>query len=314
MSEGPSLEIRDQHLISKVLLKQWARGGVLSRVSLRFGTVQKRSPKAEGFEPWYVRGHESVRLEQVWKTTEDRVPEALAAATAGTLFQSRTNIGVIKDLLALHAVRSRQMADMWQRSLARSEHKTRIASLLELISDEEVLAAHFRARTGLEPGGSATLIAERDYLLDELELRLGRGGAGFASALEEQFQQMRDYLAVRGLEIGIAQTSELVIGDNPALTYDKDNGKIGFLQGARLGEADSFVLPLGPQHVVGGGGDNVYRELQEHAVAFLNEMQLLGSQRRVYCTPDGSGLDWVLTRRTEILATVQDSSSGEHGA
>ena len=57
--------------------------------------------KVDNFVPWA-----SASVERLWKETEDKLPDALAAMDAGTLLGSATDAAVIKSAIALHFARS----------------------------------------------------------------------------------------------------------------------------------------------------------------------------------------------------------------
>lgn len=49
----------------------------------------------------------SASAEKLWKETEDRLPDALAALDAGTLLNDAGHVSVIKSAIALHFTRSK---------------------------------------------------------------------------------------------------------------------------------------------------------------------------------------------------------------
>jgi hypothetical protein len=239
------------------------------------------------------------------------VRRALAAVTARTLFDHPTHVGTVKDLLALHLVRARHTAVMWERALENSLDEGHGATIVAMADDAEFLAGHFRDRMGLELGGLGALLEERHRILAELDARIGLGSGGFANSLEEQFAKVRDYLEPRGLEIGVAEQGQFLIGDNPAVTHNRDSGAIGLLGGATLGASDELVMPLGPRYVVGGGGNNQYLQVPISGVAHINVLQMRAAFAKVYCQP-GVGLDeWALSKRDEYLTAISAEQASD---
>jgi len=280
--------IERQHTVSRVVLRGWSVQGRFGRVDLRWGTANEHtSPRAEGFDRWFVRGGRSTASEELWKSIEDKVGPAIAAVADGTIYARGQLAQALKDLVALHVVRSTSATEMWARAIQRSDH---LRGLLEAIDDPVILRGHHEERTGLVAAGNEALEIERAYLLSEAERRLGQGSEAFADNLEEHLEQVRVYFTERTFEIGVAREGELLIGDSPALTVDHQRRAVGFLQGVPLNQADSLVFPLTPTLVFAGGGEPAYRDLARAAVGNVNRIQVAGAVRRVFFRP-GSGLD-----------------------
>jgi hypothetical protein len=287
--------------VSKLLLKRWTRNGKLVAYNLRFGTHRLRYPGAEGFRRWFVKGARSESTEQLWSTVETRSPQALQAVEEGSVFEQPDHLATLKDLLALHAIRSRSLEVMWSNALERGSKSQSIAEILRMVNDPHVLAAHFHERTGLHVAGAEVLAAERERILAGLESRIGTGSEGFATSLAEQFATLRDYLGPRGFDIGVVDDGELLVADNPAVTSDSETGRVGFLGGATIGQSDWFVLPVGPHHVVAAGGSNAYVDLSRDSAERLNMHQIRVAHERVYFCPDGELLEWVERARRRLL-------------
>jgi hypothetical protein len=98
---GPALgHVTEQHLISKVLLKRFAepsgpRRGLICPFRLEYPPARHRLVGADGcakvnnFVAWA-----SASVERLWKETEDRLPDALAAMDPGTLFSNAGHVSV----------------------------------------------------------------------------------------------------------------------------------------------------------------------------------------------------------------------------
>lgn len=88
-----------QHVVSQVLLRRWAEDGFIRAVNLRWGTIAPKSPRAEGFVPWFVQSDFSTVIEHIWKDIEDRTPAVLDQVEDGTVFDSArrdSNIQVLR--------------------------------------------------------------------------------------------------------------------------------------------------------------------------------------------------------------------------
>ena len=66
-------------------------------------------------------------MERLWKETEDRLPDALAAMDAGTLFRDPGHVSVIKPAIALHFARSKAAQvihpRVWTETVARGRRR-----------------------------------------------------------------------------------------------------------------------------------------------------------------------------------------------
>ena len=63
-------------------------------------------------------------MEKLWKETEDRLRDALAAMDAGTLFADPGHVSVIKSAIALHFTRSKATQVIHARVWARPSSET----------------------------------------------------------------------------------------------------------------------------------------------------------------------------------------------
>ena len=283
MTAKPSGAVRRQHLVSKVLLKQWAVDGELTAFNLETGTARARSPKAEGFEIDFVL-HGATLAEARWQDFEQRAADALLATTSGTLFAEDAHVVTIKGLLGLHLVRSRVATSMWNRALKRQVGQgasSHTANLIALINDPDVQDAIFENLTGLQPAGDEARSIAQNHLAAEFDRRLGTGGEAFAEVLRENLDRFVEENAARTVEVGVSER-ELLIGDVPALTVDHATRSVGFLAGVTIAAADTLFMPVGPHHVVGLGGSGEFRDLPDAASDTLNHLQLISAHRKVY--------------------------------
>ena len=286
LNPGPEDDVRRQHLVSKVLLKQWAIDGRILAFNLETGSFRERSPKAEGYEEHFIV-HGSGQAEARWREFEDRAHHALCAVEDGTLPSDPINVDATKGLIGLHLVRSRVATVMWKRALHRQgepEDFSHLDRLRALVDSPEVQDAVFEHLTGLEPAGADARAHARAQVVERLNRRLGAGGEAFRDLLVENVGRfMRDF-ANHDVEIGVSD-AELLIGDVPALTVDHASRSVGFLAGVTLQSADTLFMPLGPHHVAALGGRGGYRTLPASAAETVNHLQLISAYRKTYMLP-----------------------------
>ena len=155
-------------------------------------------------------------LEQVWGQRETRVPDAARAVDRGGVFQHEQHVQTLKDLIALHLVRSLNYRDVHNRIFAKvyTEHRTAL-----LTDKSDLLRLAVLQRRGLHLAGPQGLAAAADQRLFQKWIR-GRVGSGRASH--------RSWLRVRrrhdGLEEGSGfrwRTADRGLTGGPCLHSDR---------------------------------------------------------------------------------------------
>lgn len=254
---GPAAgHVTGQHLISKTLLKRFAEPsgphrGLICPFRLEHPRARHRLVGADGcakvdnFVAWA-----SASAERLWKETEDRLPGALAAMDAGTLFTNAGHVSVIKSAIALHFARSKATQVIHARVWAETVERGRRRWMTE---NRQLLAYWFYRQKGLYPAGDEVLGIFVDELM-ELSLTLAGSGALWRERIESLYLRSRAMTEAAGLEILTpAGSGEFLIGDVPALTVRADCAGVGVLGGIALAEAQSVFLPLGPGHAAALG-------------------------------------------------------------
>jgi hypothetical protein len=293
---GPDLgHVTEQHVVSKVLLRRLAEPsgpdrGLICPFRLAYPRARHRlvgpdgCAKVDSFVGWA-----SASAERLWKETEDRLPDALAAMDAGTLFASAGHVSVIKAAIALHFARSKAShvihARVWAETVERGRRRW-------MTEHRQLLASWFYREKGLYPAGDEAL----GIFVDEL-MGLSRGLAGSGALWRERIESL--YLNARamtdaaGLEILTVQDGEFLIGDVPALTVRAGHAGVGVLGGIALAEAQSVFLPLGLRHVAALGRGNRLVQLTSAQAVEVNARQLAGAIDYAYLRPGSPLMDTV---------------------
>jgi hypothetical protein len=296
-SAGPAVgHVTEKHLISKVLLKRFAglsgpHQGLICPFRLKYPQVRHRlvgpdgCAKVDNFVAWG-----SASVERLWKETEDRLPDALAAMEAGTLFDRAEHVSVIKSAIALHFARSKASQVIHARVWAETVERGRRRWLTE---HRQLLAYWFYLEKGLYPVGDEALGIFADELMG-LSLSLASSGALWRERIESLYLNARAMTEAAGLEILTASGSEeFLIGDVPALTVRAGHAGVGVLGGIALAEAQSVFLPLGPQHAAALGRVDTIIHLTPDQIAEVNVRQLRGAIDYVYLCPGSLLMDTV---------------------
>ena len=139
----------------------------------------------------------SASIEALWKETEDRLPDALAAMDAGTLFTSPEHVAVIKSAIALHFTRSKATwlihARVWADTVERGRKRW-------LTEQRDLLSYLFYREKGLYPTGDEALGMFADELI-EFSRALADSGALWRERIESLYLNARAVTDSAGLEI-----------------------------------------------------------------------------------------------------------------
>ncbi len=282
----------DQHLVSRVILRRYARpvpkrqGRVLARLNLYFpdaGPTYK-APAGCGKEPNFLKVASRL-AEDLWATVENQLHDALAACDDGTLFDRPELVEVIKDAIALHFVRSNQTMALHERAwtIVRDEYR------MAWLDDRRMLELAHYLRTGLYTAAPAVLEATADDLIAPIQA-LVDSGEMLRVRIEQLFEQARDIARKSGLEIARPEAGEFIIGDTPALAVRNDRPGIGPLDGIAMNDANLMVLPLGPRLLASLGPADTFGTVSADFVDRMNGLQVAAARKYVYFRP-GSGME-----------------------
>jgi Protein of unknown function (DUF4238) len=284
--------VRDQHLVSRVLLRKFEepdpRDGVNKVCSFdlehpsssRLRPVSGCGNPVFDFVPFASRS-----VERRWGDIETVLPATLDAIDSGTFYADPVHASRIRDLIVLHFIRSIQ-SDVIRWRTWEPMH----ATFEKIWRDNPVALENLsRTRPGLYVAGAigqeATL---RD--LHAQTVSLMESGAYFRVMIEDRFDRMRTWVQAADVEILTPSSGEFLIGDIPALLMLPGYIGSGALDGVGVLPAESIMLPLGPRHLAKLGGAAQVTAIPPDTVNSLNEAQVKAAFARVYLRP-GSGLE-----------------------
>lgn len=245
--------IRNQHVVSRVILKGFAAlgprgaGWQLTPFDLRLGREQKpRGLAGCGRVPDFL-SFASASAEQLWKSVEDQLHDAIAAARSGDLHNDNRYAAAIKDCIALHLVRSIRYLEMHRSIITKSAEDVRRRALQ---SRKTMLQAEFRRRYKLEAAGPEALAMILEGSISEW-LALDARGALVRTSMEAMFRRVRETLRAVAVEVlHVPRGYELLISDSPAVTLRYLAGKRGIEPNVAIGDSNCIVLPLAQHQIL----------------------------------------------------------------
>ncbi|MCX4451743.1 DUF4238 domain-containing protein [Streptomyces sp. NBC_01789] len=276
-----------QHVISQVLLKRFATpfgSNGLKLVPFDLDRPHRApkmaSPRECGKVKHFAR-FASASLEQVWGKLETRIPDAARAVDRGDVFQYEEHVKTLKDLIALHLVRSLTYRDVHERIFNEVYAERRSA----LLTDEsDLLRIAVLQRSGIHLAGPQGLAAAADQILRPHRTNF-ENGADFRVRIEHTFAKAKEMIRDAGLEILVPAAGEFLLGDTPALAIQQSGGRTAF--NVAIGDSTAIVLPFGPRHLlVGRTPRNGTSIATVETVDFLNRLQIEAAQQRVYIRPN----------------------------
>lgn len=288
--------VKDQHVVSKVLLKQFAerdhRDCVYKVASYDLEHPASSKPRAVAacgraptfdFVPFASRS-----VERRWGAIETTLPETFSAIANGTFFDDPIHTERVRDLIVLHFVRSIQSDVIrwrtWDSMYAQARRfwQQRPRALEQLA----------RQRPGFYVAG----VAGQEETLNELHaqaVELMESGKYFRVMIEDRFERTRTWLQGERVELLTPADGEFLIGDIPALLMLPGYVGNGAFDEVGLLAADSLVLPLGPKCLAKLGGASQMTLVPAETVEALNAAQVRCAFARVFFRP-GSDLDQVV--------------------
>jgi hypothetical protein len=294
----------NQHLVSRVLLRQWANrekgpicGLDLESLSQRIGSVDSFG----AIEDLITK--ESERLEKLWNNeVERKLAHPFELLRQGSILESKNKkyLRCLLDCLALHWARSHTLALLVQQLKPKAVDQVVSGVLGKYTATEAV-----RAMTGVYIPGPTAYFVFRQRVDEELTARLH--DSLIPEEFEKNFKIARDKLEGVGLEICVATQSEFIVGDCPVATWNKSLNKVGPLNGVGWHDADAIFMPLGPRYLIAVSKESRYRDLNEAEVVTLNRLQVQGAYREIYSRP-GSGIAELVAEA--LLASQSQAASG----
>lgn len=279
-----------QHTLTQALLKRFTRPVLgnkwqLLKIDLRRESIHRgfSSTKGCGVVEEFVP-YASTSLEQYWSAIETPFHAAFASVDDGTLFDRPDQLSVVRDMVALHYIRSPKMKHVHDetfrngQAIQRAAWRSRPGDLQRL----------YREKTGLHVTGSEAI----EYILDQLmeaSTNLATTGALARERLPDMYEKVRTVLDGFTIEVLRPETGEFLIGDIPVLDLNPGHA-LSTAGDVALPDDDILALPLGRRHLawLHRGPRTGYCTIATDQVEMLNARQILAAQEYVFAHPEGA--------------------------
>jgi hypothetical protein len=284
--------IREQHVVSRVVLKQWTdRTRCLNAVSVtdRTAKVITRGPGGLGKIPSFVP-RASRSAEERWAMTERHVPRLVRLCDSDDILNNPDAAATLRDLVALHLVRNRSF---WRVHVQGFRHERE--ALKQRARTLRGYADDFQRRFGRPPRTDEDHDLYFEMVLAQRSDIDFHSGLTFRYSVERMFDRCRAWMARRQIQIVHPSSGEFLIGDAPVVLLDR-RGRWKPGVAVTLGNASQILMPVTPRSLV-AFGPTAKGEVPAHVVDELNTYQVRAAHTHVFVRP-GSGLeDFVRTTR-----------------
>lgn len=209
---------------------------------------------------------------------------------------------MIKDAIALHYARSLDTLDtadrVWQDGLASARER--------FLADGPMIEHLFYLKHGFYASGTA--VADEiagDLLKDATTLH--ESGAAFRLRVIDIFEATRRMAASAKLEIIRPRRGQFLLGDEPAISYPRDQQAFGASERVPFGDAVTVILPLSPTRLAALSSADRFEPVGAPAVRHANALQLARARHHVYTHPAADLTQFVTTQRPPTGPTAAPS-------
>ena len=283
-------KIRDQHVVSRVLLKGFAAPGgggtgwKLTPFDVRLGREERsHGLKVCGRVPEFLLcATESA--ERLWGEVENRLGPAIKAARDGDLHEQDSHVSAVRDGIALHLVRSLRYLEINRGAVAQAiEHVRRTVPAAR----GALLEAEFQRRHGLVAAGPEALATLLEGPFAQWR-SLGERGVIARADIEAMFRRVSDTLRHQEVEVWhVPPGHELLISDSPAIAFRYSSNPTTIQANVAIGDASGIALPLARDCLAVIGLEPKDEKLLPGSVDLFNRLQVEGAGRYVYYHPGG---------------------------
>jgi hypothetical protein len=269
--------------VTERVLKEFAApDGRLAVFDRAYGQRRRFSPGSgiftTNFDSWDSRGSE-----ERWNLFENSFPQALTRLHSGSAASDVATVETMKDLLAIHWVRSNGMIAAREQAASRTFGRYQHTAPIER---RNFLAEAFRQETGLVPATQSALEWMAERLVENVQS--SEVPRWHSEQNLEYFQAARARFATLDLHIHRTASRDLVIGDSPVLTTVQGRIGAGPHQDIGILQADHVAMPVAPNILITLGNSSPNLALSDDEVDYYNNLQWETFQVWIAAKPDGT--------------------------
>ncbi len=256
---------RNPHTVSRVVLSQFTLRSEMRIYDRNLNRLSTRGTRKIYVYPGFD-SHQPQASEDRWQTFERRMNDAYRAIRSHRAFEDDSIVELLRDILALH----------WARSPATKLVHERIKGEVSqtqqqrLEQNPSLMQAFFVHETGLAPAGYGAIQWAAERLAT---FPAGVAEELFSSRNQVMFERAQAKFSQAAIQIGMAPSGSLLIGDAPVITRINDGEGLGPHQGVALYEATYVAMPIAPDIVISLGPDPMDVRLDTNHVKALNSLQ-----------------------------------------
>ncbi|WP_432844222.1 DUF4238 domain-containing protein [Dactylosporangium sp. CA-092794] len=284
--------VEEQHVLSKVVSKQFTNNNrLLHAVSVtdRDAKVLVKGPRGVGKVPNFVP-RASRSAEALWGKTETLIPRVIKLCEQDRLHADPDALGVVRDIVALHYVRSRSLWTVHKRGYEQVRAEVRRRA-----PNTPGYEQGFRSQFGRSPRGDE----DHDLYFDRVLVRKRdadfHSGLMFRASVERMFRRCRQWMADKPVQLLHPAEGMFLIGDSPVVSLDRF-GRLGPEEGVAIGDAIRVFMPLTPRSLIAFGPSAV-GVVPVEVVEELNAFQVRAASEYVFVHPASGLEDFVRTVR-----------------
>lgn len=281
MSDG---EVKRHHLLSRVLLKQWLgpHPGFteLSCYNISRDKIEQVGPRGISWRHERLHPTDPRGFEDFWRDTEHKVEPILSCINNGTIPVKDSWEDTLKDLLAIHLVRSITYVE---------NHQMRFQAAIDNLDlseepDDLLATAFMTNQDGVISSTSLQgELAHQNYR-DYLKRKVGTGPY-HSDAMKAIFPFFRTSISKRKCALRripeASKDSTFLISDCPVLPLTISNGKPAVADQMFGPEVGTYVFPIGPKVSIQLSNVNSEQEASLREIDLLNELQIRNAQYEI---------------------------------
>jgi hypothetical protein len=294
---------RRQHTVTKAILKRFIdpKTKRLERYNLGTGVTNPSKPEAVGYVLDFIN-YDAQHYEDKWQESEGKLSVIYDAFKGGTLHIDPDAITAAKNVIALHAARSRTMMNVL--TLARTGERHALIS--ELLGQQGPhLADAFLKRTGFIATGSEALILQAEYEAD-IATATVTSGQFQGWRIETNFDDLVKLLDRTSIQVVTAAPNarRFMIGDDPSPSMKPYFRGLGPPGGVTWRDAKTIALPMSPDFTIALSDKASIVEVTDKEVEFLNRVQMSNAEESVFYRPDS-----VLRASADLIRPLKNMST-----